>query len=91
MGTDSQGVLRLWRKYFSTLLQGDGDTNTAFRVVVPNQIDDGDVKISSPSHEKVKVAIMRLKTNRTAGPDGLPTELFKIEYNELAGRMHQLV
>ena len=27
--TDPQGVLRLWRKHFSTLLQGDDNTNTA--------------------------------------------------------------
>ena len=44
--TDPQGVLRLWRKHFSTPLQGADDTNTAFRDVVPNPIDDDGVEIS---------------------------------------------
>ena len=32
--TDLQRVQRLWRKHFSSLLQGDDDTNTAFRDIV---------------------------------------------------------
>ena len=72
--TDPQGVLRLYRKHFSTLLRGEDDTNTAFRDVDPNLIDDDDVEIPPPSHEEVKVAIMRLKNNKAAGPDGLLAE-----------------
>ena len=72
MVTDLQEVLRLWRKHFSTLLQGDNDTNTAFRDVVPNLIDDGGVEIASPSHEEVKVAIMRLKNKTATGPGASP-------------------
>ena len=53
----SAGVLRLWRKHFSTLLQGDDDTNTAYSDDVPNQINDDGVE--PHSHEEVKVAIMR--------------------------------
>ena len=55
--TDPQGGL--WRNHFATLLQGDDDTNTAFRNVL-NPIDDDGVEIPPPSHEKLKVAIMRL-------------------------------
>ena len=51
--TDTQGVLRLWRKHFSTLLQGYDDTNTAFRYAVPNPIDDDGVEIPPPSQEVV--------------------------------------
>ena len=75
--TDPQGLLRLFRKHFSTLLQGEDNTNTAFRHVVPNPIDDDGVEISPPSHEEVKVAIMYLKRNKASGPDCLPTEPFK--------------
>ena len=88
--TDPQGVLRLWKKHFSTLLQGDENTNTAFREV-PNQIDEYCVEIPPPSHDEIKVAIMRLKNNKAVGPDGLPAELFKTGCNELVGRMHQLI
>ena len=47
--TDPQGVLRLWRKHFSTLLQGDDNANAAFRDV-PYPIDDDGVEIPPPSH-----------------------------------------
>ena len=82
--TDPQVVLRLWRKHFSTLLQGDDNTNAAFRDV-PNPIDDDGMKIPPPSREEVQVAIMHLKNNKAAGPDGLPAELFKTVCNELVG------
>ena len=36
------------------------------------------MKIPPPSHEEVKVAIMRFKHNKAVGSDGLPTELFTI-------------
>ena len=60
--TDPPGMLRLWRKYFSTLLQGDDDTNIAFRHVVPNAIEDDSEEISPPSHEDIKIALCILKT-----------------------------
>ena len=47
----------LCRKHFSTLLQGDDNTNAAFRDVL-NPIDDDIVEIPPPSHEEVEVAIM---------------------------------
>ena len=77
----------LWRKHFLSLLQDDGDTNTTFRDVVPNPIDDDDVEISPPSHE---VVIMHLD-NKAAGPDGLHTELYKSRCNALVGRMHKFI
>ena len=88
--TDLQGMLSLWRKHFSTLLEGDDDTNTAFRDV-PNPIDDDGVEIPPLSQEEVKVAIMRLKNIKGTGPDGLPAELFKPRCNELVERMHQFI
>ena len=49
------------------------------------------MEIPPPSYEEVEVAIMRLKNNKAAGPDGLPAELFKTGCNELVGHMHQLI
>ena len=65
------------------MLQGDDDTNTAFRDVVANPIDDDD------DDEEVKVTIMRVKNNKAADPDGLTAELFKSGCKELVGRLHQ--
>ena len=76
--TDEQGVLRLWRHHFSTLLRGDGDINSITKEdSKPAPIDDDRVEISPPSHNEVRVAIQRLKNNRATGPDVLPAELVK--------------
>ena len=45
---------------------------------VPNPIDNDGVEIPPSSHDEVKVAIMRFKNNKAAGPDGLSAELLKI-------------
>ena len=49
------------------------------------------MEIPPPRHEEMKVAIMRLKTNKATGPDGIPAELSKTGCNELVERMHQLI
>ena len=84
-----KGLLRSWRKHYST--QGDINTITAFRNYVPNPIDDGGVKLPPHNHEEVKVAIIRLKNNKVVGPDELPVELFMTGSSELGGRTHQLI
>ena len=58
---------------------------------VPNPINDDGVEISAPGHEVVKFAIMRLKKNKAAGPDGLPAELFKTVCNESVESLYQLI
>ena len=63
--TDAEGVLRLWRHHFSTLLWGEGDINAATREDrEPASIDDDGVEIPLPSHNEVQ----RLKNNKAAGP-----------------------
>ena len=47
--------------------------------------------MKAPSHEEVKVTIMRFKSFKSAGYDGLAAELFKTEGNELVGRMRRLI
>ena len=82
MVTDPQVVLRLWRKRFSTLLQGNDDNNTAFRDVVPNPIDNDGVEVPPPRNKKVKVANMRLKNNKAA------IKRIVLDWVQLAGRAH---
>ena len=73
--TDAQAVLTLRMQNFSTLLRGDGNINSATRKdSVPAPIDDDGVEMPPPSHNEVRVAIQRLKTNKVAGHDGLPAE-----------------
>ena len=67
------------------------DTNTAFKVVVPNPIDDDAVDILAPIYEEVKVAITHLKNNKAAGSVALLAVLFKTGCNELIRCMHQFI
>ena len=57
----------------------------------PAPIDGDGVKIPPPSHNEVRVAIQRLKNNKVAGPDALPTEFFKAGGDELVRSMHQFI
>ncbi|XP_062137632.1 uncharacterized protein LOC133846936 [Drosophila sulfurigaster albostrigata] len=88
--TDTQCTLRLWRAHFSKLLAEDDGTNPAIGGSSPIPPIDDNVDIPLPSHDEVRVAIMRLKNNKAAGADGLPTELFKAGDEELIRCMHQL-
>ena len=63
--TDMQGMLRFYMELFSTLLQDDDDTNTAFRDIVPNSIVDNCVEIPPPSHEEVNC--LRTPCNELVG------------------------
>ena len=86
--TNAQGVLRLWRHTFSTVLRSEGDINVATREdSEPAPIDDDGVEIPPPSHNEVRVAIQRLKNNKAAGTNGLPSELFKAGGDELVRSM----
>ncbi|XP_060665754.1 uncharacterized protein LOC132798055 [Drosophila nasuta] len=88
--TDTQCTLRLWRAHFSKLLAGDDGTNPAIGGSNPIPPIDDNVDIPLPSHDEVRVAIMRLKNNKAAGADGLPAELFKAGGEELIRCGHQL-
>ena len=90
--TDAQGVLRLWRHHFSTLLRGECDINSATKEDnEPTLIDDDGVEIQPTCHNEVRVAVQRFKSNKAAGPDGLHAYLFKARGDELVRSMHQLL
>ncbi|MGC8720952.1 MAG: hypothetical protein ACP5TY_13225, partial [Thermodesulforhabdaceae bacterium] len=47
--------------------------------------------VPPPDREEVAIAIHRLKSNKAAGYDGLPAELFRAGGEELINRMHDLL
>ena len=79
MVTYSQGVLKLWKQHFSTLLHDDKDNAD-----VPNPINNDEMKILPPSHEELKVRIIQPKRINQQS-----AELFNTKGNELIGDMHQ--
>jgi len=44
-----------------------------------------------PAFFEVEVAIKRLKNNKSAGPDGIPAEVFKHGGHHLTHRLHQFI
>ena len=88
---DTQCTLRLWREHFLKLLAGDDVQNPATEEADSIPPIDDDVEVQPPSPYEVRVAIKRLKSNKAAGSDGLPAELFKAGGDKLIGCMHQLV
>lgn len=78
---DLQLILRIRKRDFSTILQSDYKHNFATTKSVLNSINNDGVSIPSPYHEKVRVAIWRLKNNNLAGHEA--------GEDNLVGRMHQ--
>ncbi|XP_067634787.1 uncharacterized protein [Eurosta solidaginis] len=88
--TDVQRVLRFWREHFSVLL--NGGSNSPRRDEEPDPaIDDDGIYVPPSDYDEVRIAITRLKNNKTVGADGLPAELFKCGGEELVRRMQQLL
>ena len=80
--TDAQGVLRLWRHHFSTLLRGDGVNNSATREdSEPAPIDDDRIEIPPSSHNEVRFAIQRVKNNKKEGYSRVFSTRFLIAKN----------
>jgi len=88
---ESQSMLRIWRNYFSKLLNGDDEQNSTVRQLFPFQTDDDDREFRPPDLDEIQIAISRLKSNKAAGVDGLSAELFKAAGHELVESMHQLI
>ena len=83
-----QGMLKLWRQHFNSLLNGDFNTEEA-EPEIP--ITDDGIHIPPPDYDEVCIAIKRLKNNKAPGADGIPAELFKTGGQELIKRMHRLL
>jgi hypothetical protein len=43
-----------------------------------------------PTKEEVKVAVDKLKNNKTPGPDGIPSEILKEGYKYMENRVYEL-
>ena len=63
---ESQSMLRIWRNYFSKLLNGDDEQNSTVRQHLPFQADNDDREPRPPDLENILIAITRLKFNKAA-------------------------
>ena len=79
-----------WQEHFSELLNQDTTYDREILQVLPqHQVDDSMNRI--PSLEEVKNAIHKMKSNKSAGPDGIPTEIYKYGGNLLQYQLHLLI
>ena len=85
--TDTDSVLRIWKKHFEKLLV----SNSSDEEDTPEPIIDDGIECIPPSQDEVRIAINRLKNNKAAGADGLQAELFKTGGQMLVRSMHQLI
>lgn len=73
--TNTEEQLRRWREFFEVPNQPVASSS------VPTPLNrrsiGRDITTAAPSLSEVEVAISKLKNNKAAGPDNLPSELFK--------------
>ena len=100
--TDGREVIERCKYYFEGHLNGSeaGEAGASCRTRQPlqqqhrnNNSDSigADDEVPQPSLDKITSAIKQLKSNKSAGSDGLAAELFKMEPERLTVEMHQLI
>ena len=90
---DEKSTLEIWKSHFNKALNaGDEVQNPAGEVMYSLSIPRANEElVDEPSLEEVTNIIHRIKSNKAAGFDGLPGELFKAGGEELNSRMHELL
>ncbi|GFX54728.1 uncharacterized protein TNCV_2822491 [Trichonephila clavipes] len=83
-------VTKVWKDYFQDLLEGRDEPIVLQNVHTEQDIiaDEGN---PPPSITEVTLAIKKLKNNRTAGPDSIPSELLKFDESELVNALHKIM
>ena len=87
---DKHAILNRWAEHFSTLLNHRNPT-------VPNILDEIPVRPQAtemddlPSFSETLKAIDSLKNNKSPGPDGLPSELYREGGHILHTKLHKLI
>ena len=72
--TKETEVLERWKEYYSEILANKVDHEP--ETILSTTADDG-VDVPPPTLEEIKMAIGRLKGNKSPGSDGIPAELIK--------------
>ena len=87
---DREGVLNRWKRYFEQLLNvhrnqgGSNDDEDSNSETDEREMDE-------PSLEEVWEAVRKLKNNKAAGVDEIPSELIRYGGEDLIRRIHKLI
>nr|XP_042906426.1 uncharacterized protein LOC122270970 [Parasteatoda tepidariorum] len=88
--SEPQEVTKVWKSYFQDLLVGKDDIsvprNNPVDLVILRDVDN-----PPPSIDEVIMAIKKLRNNRSAGPDCIPSELLKTGEPQFIDAIHKLL
>ncbi len=80
LSTDIQINLKLWREHFSNLLNSDSCAcHREVKIPIPQSLTT-ELSFRYPIMTRLRIAITRLKNNKPRAADGLPAELFKLDW-----------
>ena len=82
-------AMKRWAEYFRETQNGEAAQSSIAALEKPPTYDDHVVE--PPTIEEVRIAIKRLKNNKSAGLDNIPAELYKCGGNKVVDHIHQIV
>ena len=85
---DQQGILDRWVEHLSQLLNQMNPIDPQFADCLPSLplLDSLD---TTPTFDEIQAACKSLKNNKAAGPDGIPSEIFKFGGYAVTRRLHK--
>jgi len=79
-----------WRDHFKGLLNQETTYDQDIINVVPQHpVEDSLSRL--PTLEEAKISIKRMKSNKAAGPDGIPADIYKNGGNLIQNQLHMLI
>lgn len=81
-------AMQRWAEYFRETLNGEAAEASMAALEKPPIHDN--IQVDPPTIEEVRIAIQRLKNNKSAGLDNIPAELIKFGGEEVAKHFHQI-
>jgi hypothetical protein len=76
--------LKRWKQHFKELFsEGDEVSGNMEPNPLSRRATDGEVENKAPTKEEVKQTLLKLKNNRSPGPDTINPELLKVDEPEL--------
>ena len=87
---DKQQILERWSEHFSSLLNHRNPTIPNIIEELPN-VPQITILDELPSFQEVLAAVKHLKNNKSAGPDGIPAEIYKEGGYMLHLNIHELI
>ena len=87
---DRNGILSRWAEHFDLLLNHETTTDPTILDQLPDMTMLPELDLP-PSYDEVTACIKSLKNNKSAGPDGIPSEILKYGGESLHQLLHEFI